>query len=282
MIPAAFDYVAPDTLEQAIQALADGGEDAKLLAGGHSLLPLMKLRLAAPTLLVDLRKLPGLTGIERQDGHWRIGALTTHSALEHAPELGLVSQVAGTIADPQVRHRGTIGGSLAHGDSASDLPAAMLVTEAEVTLQGPDGQRALACAELFEDYLTTAVGEREVLTEVRVPVLEGYGHGHHKFNRRSEDWAMVGVCAVVKASGGTCEDVRIGLTNMGSVPMRATAVEEALRARELSAETIAAAAALAAEGTNPPSDLNASAEYKRHLATVLTKRAITDAVANAG
>jgi carbon-monoxide dehydrogenase medium subunit len=278
MIPSAFDYVAPDTLEQAIQTLADGGEDAKLLAGGHSLLPLMKLRLAAPTLLIDLRKLPGLSGFERQNGHWRIGALTTHSALEHAPELGLISEVAATIADPQVRHRGTIGGSLAHGDSASDLPAAMLVTEAEVTLQGPDGQRTLACADLFEDYLTTAVGEHEVLTEIRVPVLEGYGHSYHKFNRRSEDWAMVGVCAVVKSDGGTCEDVRIGLTNMGSVPMRATAAEDALRSKELSAENIAAAAALAADGTNPPADLNASAEYKRHLATVLTKRAITDAM----
>ncbi|HTU29634.1 MAG TPA: xanthine dehydrogenase family protein subunit M [Solirubrobacteraceae bacterium] len=277
MIPAAFDYVAPDTLEQAIQALADGGEDAKLLAGGHSLLPLMKLRLAAPTMLVDIRKLPGLSGVERQDGHWRIGALTTHATLEHSPELGLVSEVAATIADPQVRHRGTIGGSLAHGDSASDLPAAMLVTEAEVTLQGPDGQRTLAAAELFEDYLTTAVGECEVLTEVRVPVLDGYDHSYHKFNRRSEDWAMVGVCAVVRAAGGTCEDVRIGLTNMGSVPMRATAAEDALRGKELTAENISAAAALAAEGTNPPSDLNASAEYKRHLATVLTRRAITDA-----
>jgi carbon-monoxide dehydrogenase medium subunit len=282
MIPAEFDYVAPDTLQDAIQALVDGDDDVKLLAGGHSLLPLMKLRLAAPTMLVDLRKLPGLSGVERENGHWRIGALTPHSVLEHSPELGIVSEVAATIADPQVRHRGTIGGSLAHGDSASDLPAAMLVTEAEVTLQGPDGQRTVAAADLFQDYLTTAVGPAEVLTEVRVPVLEGYGHSYQKFNRRSEDWAMVGVCAVVKASGETCEDVRIGLTNMGSVPLRATAAEEALRGTQLSAENIAAAAALAAEGTNPPSDLNASQEYKRHLATVLTRRAITDALAGAG
>ena len=282
MIPAEFDYTAPDTLAEVIQALVDGGEDCKLLAGGHSLLPLMKLRLAAPTMLVDLRKVPGLHGVEREDGHWRIGALTPHSVLEGMPELGIVSEVAGTIADPQVRHRGTIGGSLAHGDSASDLPAAMLVTGAEVTLQGPGGQRTLACAELFEDYLTTAVGEHEVLTEVRVPVLEGYGHSYQKFNRRSEDWAMVGVCAVVKASGGSCEDVRVGLTNMGSVPLRASGVEDALRGQELSAQNIAAAAAKAADGTNPPADLNASQEYKRHLATVLTKRAITDALANAG
>ena len=160
MIPAEFDYVAPESLEDAIKALVDGGEDAKLLAGGHSLIPLMKLRLAAPSLLVDLRKVPGLHGVERQNGDWRIGALTTHAVLEHAPELGVVSDVAATIADPQVRHRGTIGGSLAHGDSASDLPAAMLICEAEVTLQGRAGQRTVAAADLFEDYLTTAVGRR--------------------------------------------------------------------------------------------------------------------------
>lgn len=282
MIPAEFDYTAPETLQDAIGALADGGEDAKLLAGGHSLIPLMKLRLAAPTLLVDLRRVPGLHGIERQDGHWRVGALTTHSELEHSPELGVVSVVAATIADPQVRHRGTIGGSLVHGDSASDLPAAMLITGAEVTLQGGGGQRSLPAAELFQDYLTTATGADEVLTEIRIPTLDGWGHSYHKFNRRSEDWAMVGVCAVIKTSGGTCEDVRIGLTNMGSVPLRATAAEEALRGQELSDENIAAAAAHAADDTNPPADLNASSEYKRHLAQVLTKRAVKDAMAAAG
>jgi carbon-monoxide dehydrogenase medium subunit len=279
MIPAEFDYTVPETLEDAIKALVDGGEDAKLLAGGHSLIPLMKLRLAVPSLLVDLRKVPGLHGIERQDGQWRIGALTPHRKLEFSTELGLVSQVAATIADPQVRSRGTIGGALAHGDSASDLPAAMLIAEAEVTLQGSGGQRTVAAGDLFKDYLTTAVGEDEVLTEIRVPTLEGYGSSYHKFNRRSEDWAMVGVCVVVKDSGGTCEDVRIGLTNMASVPLRATAAEEALRGQELSAENIAKAAELAAEGTTPPSDLNASTEYKQHLARVLTRRAVTDALA---
>jgi aerobic carbon-monoxide dehydrogenase medium subunit len=278
MIPAEFDYTAPETLDDAIKALVDGGEDAKLLAGGHSLIPLMKLRLAAPSLLIDLRKVPGLHGVERQNGHWRIGALTSHSVLEHSPKLGIVSQVAGTIADPQVRHRGTIGGSLAHGDPASDLPAAMLITEAEVTLQGPDGQRTVTAADLFEDYLTTAVGAGEVLTEIRVPALDGWGYAYHKFNRRSEDWAMVAVCAVVKASGGTCEDIRIGLTNMASVPLRASAVEEALRGQELSPENIAAAAEHAADGTKPPADLNASADYKRHLARVLCRRAIQDAL----
>jgi carbon-monoxide dehydrogenase medium subunit len=279
MIPAEFEYTAPETLDDAIKALVDGGEDAKLLAGGHSLIPLMKLRLAAPSLLIDLRKVPGLHGVERQNGHWRIGALTPHSVLEHSPELGIVSQVAGTIADPQVRHRGTLGGSLAHGDPASDLPAAMLITGAEVTLQGQDGQRTVAAEDLFQDYLTTAVGAGEVLTEIRVPALDGWGYAYHKFNRRSEDWAMVAVCAVVKASGGTCEDIRIGLTNMASVPLRASAVEEALRGQELSAENIAAAAEHAADGTSPPADLNASADYKRHLARVLCRRAIQDALA---
>jgi carbon-monoxide dehydrogenase medium subunit len=278
MIPAEFEYTAAESLEGAITALVDGGEDAKLLAGGHSLIPLMKLRLAAPSLLVDLRKVPGLHGIERQNGSWRIGALTPYRKLEFSPELGVVSQVAATVADPQVRNRGTIGGSLAHGDSASDLPAAMLITEAEVTLQGPGGQRTVAAADLFLDYLTTSVAEDEVLTEIRVPVLEGYGSSYQKFNRRSEDWAMVGVCAVVKANGSTCEDVRIGLTNMGSTPLRANAVEDALRGQELSPENIAKAAELAAEGTRPAGDLNASTEYKQHLVRVLTRRAITDAL----
>jgi len=278
MIPAAFDYVAPDSLQDAIRALVDGGEDAKLLAGGHSLIPLMKLRLAAPSLLVDLRRVPGLGGAERQNGHWRIGALTTHAEMEKLSELGLASQVAGTIADPQVRHRGTIGGSLAHGDPASDQPATMLVTEASVTLQGPSGRRTVSAADLFQSYLTTAVAADEVLTEVRMPALDGYGYGHQKFNRRSEDWAIVGVCAAVKVSDGTIEDARVGLTNMGAVPLRATAVEQALIGQSASAESLAAAAEHAADGTSPVGDLNASTEYKRHLARVLTRRALADAI----
>jgi carbon-monoxide dehydrogenase medium subunit len=277
MIPAEFDYTAPDTLDDAIKALADGGEDAKLLAGGHSLLPLMKLRLAAPSLLVDLRKVPGLHGIQREDGTWRIGALTPHTDLEHLPDLGVISVAAGTIADPQVRNRGTIGGSLAHGDPASDLPAVLLITEGTVTLTGSGGQRTVAAGDLFQDYMQTAVGPDEVLTEVRVPALDGWGFGYHKFNRRSEDWAMVAVSAVVKKSGDTVEDVRVGLTNMGSVPLRASAVEDALRGQPATADSIAKAAEQADEGTSPPADLNASTEYKRHLARVLCRRALTDA-----
>jgi aerobic carbon-monoxide dehydrogenase medium subunit len=278
MIPAEFDYTAPETLDDAIKALTDGGEDAKLLAGGHSLLPLMKLRLAAPSLLVDLRKVPGLHGIQRENGNWRIGALTPHADLEHTPDLGVVSLAAGTIADPQVRNRGTIGGSLAHGDPASDLPAVMMICEASITLQGAGGQqRSVAANEFFRDYLETAVEPTEVLTEIRIPAYDGWGFGYEKFNRRSEDWAMVGVSVLVKRSGDTIEDVRVGLTNMGSVPLRARAVEEALRGQSATAESIARAAEQAAEGTNPPADLNASAEYKRHLARVMTRRALEKA-----
>jgi carbon-monoxide dehydrogenase medium subunit len=277
MIPAEFDYVVPETLDDAIKALSDGGEDAKLLAGGHSLLPLMKLRLATPALLVDLRKVQGLDGVERSNGGWRIGALTSHATLERTPDLGLVCRAAGTIADPQVRNRGTIGGSLAHGDPAADLPAVLLIAEGSVTLRGPAGERSIAAADLFQDYLETAVGADEVMTDIQLPSLDGWGFGYEKFNRRSEDWAMVAVSVLVKSSAGGAEEVRVGLTNMGSTPLRASAVEDALRGQPLSKETIAKAAEEAAEGTDPPADLNASAEYKQHLARVLTRRALEEA-----
>lgn len=277
MIPAQFDYVAPESLEEALSALQGGGEDAKVLAGGHSLLPLMKLRLAYPSLLVDLRRVPGLTGIERENGNWRIGTMTPHYAVSQGG-LGLASTAASTIADPQVRYRGTLGGSLAHGDPASDMPAVLLATDGSVTVRGQGGQREVAAADLFQDYLTTAVADGEILTEVRMPAMDGYGFGYEKFNRRKEDWAMVAVCALVKkAADGSCEDVRIGLTHMGSTPLRATAAEQALRGGALDAQSIAAASEQAAEGTDPPADLNASAEYKRHLARVLCRRALEQA-----
>jgi carbon-monoxide dehydrogenase medium subunit len=277
VIPASFDYVAPESLDDALSALRGGGEDAKLLAGGHSLLPLMKLRLSAPSLLVDLRRVPGLAGIQQENGTVRIGAMTRHVDLANGG-LGLVSAAAQTIADPQVRNRGTIGGSLVHGDPASDLPAVVMACEGTVTVRGENGQREIAAADLFEDFLTTAVGAGEVLTEIRLPTMAGYGFGYQKFNRRQEDWAMVAACALVKkGADGSCEDVRIGLTHMGSTPLRATAAEQALRGRPLDAQSIAAAADQAAEGTEPPADLNATAEYKRHLARVLTRRALEDA-----
>jgi carbon-monoxide dehydrogenase medium subunit len=276
MISERFDYVRPGSLEEAIRALADGGEDAKPLAGGHSLLPLMKLRLAVPSLLVDLQGLPGLSGIQRENGTLRIGALTRHSALQDA-ELGVISETAHKIADQQVRNRGTIGGSLAHGDPASDLPTLLVTLEGSVTVQGPGGQRVIEAADLFEDYLSTSVAPGEIMTEVRLPSLDGYGGAYEKFTRRAEDWAMVGVLAVVHERDGAVADVRIGMTNMGSTPLRAIAAEEALRGRPLDAASIAAAAEHADEGTDPPADLNATADYKRHLARVLTRRALTRA-----
>jgi carbon-monoxide dehydrogenase medium subunit len=282
MIPAEFDYEAPDGLDQVIRILHENGEEAKLLAGGHSLIPLMKLRLAAPALLVDLRRVPGLHGIEREDGTWRIGAMTPHAVLEDTPELGVASTVAGSVADRQVRNRGTIGGSLAHGDPASDLPAMVLATEATVTLKGRDTQRTIDAGQLFRDYMETAIGPEEVLTEVHIPVLEGYGHAHRKFTRRREDWAMVGVVALVKREQDTCADVRVALTNMGSTPLRARSVEEALRGQPLTRQAIRDAAEQAAEGTDPPADLNASADYKRHLARVMTARALEEAVRSCG
>jgi len=279
MIAASFDYEAPESLEEAIRILHENGEDAKLLAGGHSLLPLMKVRLAAPTVLVDLRKIPGLQSVEQENGGWTIGPMTRHAALQDTSELGVVARAASLIADQQVRNRGTIGGSLAHGDPASDLPAVLLALDGSVTARGPNGERSIPAADLFQDYLTTTLRHDEVITEVRLPGLEGYGFGYQKFTRRAEDWAMVGVCALVsRAADGSCADVRIGFTNMGPTPLRATAAEDALRGGQLDDASIRAAAAQAGEGTDPPGDLNATPEYKRHLARVLTRRALEEAV----
>jgi carbon-monoxide dehydrogenase medium subunit len=279
VIPPEFEYTVPASLDDALKALADGGEDAKVLAGGHSLLPLMKLRLAAPTLLVDIRKVPGLRGVQRENGTWRVGAMTRHADLQVNGDLGIVARAAALIADQQVRNRGTIGGSIVHGDPASDLPTVLLALDGTVTVTGQGGgTREIAAADMFEDYLTTAVQPGEIATEIRLPAMDGWGHGYEKFNRRAEDWAMVGVVALVKKAGdGSCEDVRIGLTHMGSTPLRASAAENALRGQGLDAQSIASAAEQAAEGTDPPGDLNATPDYKRHLARVLTRRALEQA-----
>ena len=279
MIPAEFDYVVAGSVDEAIGMLGDGGGDAKLLAGGHSLLPLMKLRFAAPSLLVDISRISELRGIETGGDSFRIGPLTRHADLQVRDDMGLIAAVAKQIADQQVRNRGTIGGSLANGDAAADLPAVLLATEGTVTVRAAEGEREIAAQDMFLGYLSTAVQPGEVLTEVRIPALAGYGYGYEKFNRRSEDWAMVGVCALVKAGGGVCEDVRIGLTHMAATPLRARAAEDALRGQPLDAEHIAAAAQLAADGTSPFADLNSTPDYKRHLARVLTKRALTTASA---
>jgi carbon-monoxide dehydrogenase medium subunit len=205
--------------------------------------------------------------------------MTRHADLEDTKELGVVARAASEIADQQVRNRGTIGGSLAHGDPASDLPTVLLALDGEVVARGPNGERTIPATELFRDYLTTAVAHDEVITEIRLPDVGTYGFGYQKFARRAEDWAMVGVCALVsRAPDGTCDDVRIGLTHMGSTPLRATAAEDALRGSSLADAAIAGAAEHAADGTDPPGDLNATPDYKRHLARVLTRRALEEAV----
>jgi aerobic carbon-monoxide dehydrogenase medium subunit len=277
MIAAEFDYAVAESVDDAIRLLGEGGADAKLLAGGHSLLPLMKLRFTSPSLLVDLRRLDDLRGVQIAGDIVRIGALTRHADLQADRSLGLIAEVASHIADQQVRNRGTIGGSLANGDAAADLPAVLLAYGGSVTVRGADGERTIEAEDLFQGYLTTTIAQGEVLTEVRLAPMAGYGFGYEKFNRRTEDWAMVGVCALVKATDGVCEDVRIGLTHMASTPLRASAAEDALRGQPLDEAHIAAAAELAAEGTDPLGDLNATPDYKRHLARVLTRRALTTA-----
>jgi carbon-monoxide dehydrogenase medium subunit len=273
MIPAAFDYQRAESLDEAIRLLGEGGDEAKLLAGGHSLLPLMKLRLAAPSLLVDIGRLHDLSYVRDAGDRVAIGALTRHHDLQHSSllqrEVPLLAHVAGEIGDPQVRHRGTIGGSLAHGDPASDLPAACLAVGATFTLVGPGGERTVAATDFFLGFLETALGPEEVLTEIVVPKMAGAGWSFQKFNRRAQDWAIVGVAAVRNGSTG------IGLVNMGSVPLRASAVEESLAG----GASIEEAASHAADGLDPPSDLNASPEYRRHLAQVLVRRALEEALA---
>lgn len=273
MIPAAFEYRRASSLEEALAMLGDGGEDAKLLAGGHSLLPLMKLRLAAPTMLVDIGRISDLSYVREEGDRLVIGALSRHRDVEinplvrsHAP---LVAHVAGQVGDPQVRHRGTIGGSVAHGDAASDLPAACLAMGATFTAVGPGGSRTIDADDFFLGFLETALRPDEILTEISLPKATGAGWSFQKFNRRAQDWAIVGVAAV------RGEHTGVGLVNMGSVPLRARAVEEALAGGADEAE----AASHASDGLEPPADLNASPEYRRHLAQVLVRRALEEASA---
>jgi carbon-monoxide dehydrogenase medium subunit len=269
MIPAAFDYVRADSVEAAIAALRDAGEDAKLLAGGHSLIPLLRYRLATPSVLVDVGRLDDLRYIRRENGHVAIGALTRHSELEFSDLLTsacpMLQHVAGLVGDPAVRHHGTIGGSLAHADPASDLPAAVLALGGTLVAQGPSGRREIPAEAFFQGFLESALAPDEVLVEVRVPADTG-GWAYEKFNRRAQDWAIVGV-AVARSGAG------VALVNMGPTPTRATAVESALAGGAGAAD----AAALAAEGTEPPTDNNGDPAYRSHLARVLTARALAAA-----
>ena len=281
MIPLAFDYEVAESVDHAIELLGQHGEDAKLLAGGHSLLPIMKLRLAAPSILVDLGRVEELKYVRDEGDHIAIGAMTRHTEVERdqllQEQCGLLAYTTSLVGDPQVRHRGTIGGSISHGDAASDLPSALLALEATFVIRGPGGERTVAAADFFQDYLQTDLAPDEVLTEIRVPKLgPDTGWSYKKFNRRAQDWAVVGVAAVIERSDGAISSARIGLTNMGSTPLRATAAEGALSGAD--AGSVAEATQNADEGTSPASDIAASSEYRRHLARVLSRRAVEEAL----
>ena len=281
MISAKFDYVRPSSVDEAVRALASGGDDAKAIAGGQSLMPLLRLRLAYPERLVDLGGLDSLRGVRDLGDALEIGALTTHYEVMRDPLIrahcGLLAQAAATIADPAVRHRGTIGGGLAHADPAGDLPAVITALDATLVAAGPSGSREIRPADFFVDYLTSSLAPGEILTSIRVPKLDGWGYRYEKFNVTAQAWAIIGVAAVARRSNGHVAEARVGLTNMGSVPIRAQAAEAAAAGAEASAAGLAAAAARADEGTNPPSDLRAAADYRRHLARVLTGRALAAA-----
>ena len=281
MHPAPFDYEVAESVDHAIELLGQYGEDARPLAGGHSLIPLMRLRLAAPTALIDLGRLDNLRYVREDGDHLAIGALTPHREIlnndlvnEHC---GILGYTAGLLGDPSVQHRGTIGGTLAHGDPAGDMPSVMCALEGKLVVQGPDGERTVPALEFFKDYLFTDLEPQEVVTEVRVPKLgSNTGWSYKKFSRRSQDWAIVGVAAVVERDNGSISSARIGLTSMGSTPLRASVAEQALSGA--SGDQIAEAANSADEGTSPGSDDAASAEFRRHLARVWTRRAVEEAL----
>ncbi|MFF7981455.1 FAD binding domain-containing protein [Streptomyces sp. NPDC007901] len=280
MIPPAFEYARPASVDETVRVLADAGEEAKVLAGGQSLLPLLRLRLAFPELVVDVGRIPELRGIREDGDALVIGALTTHHDVVRDPlvrrHAGLLAAATATVADPAVRHRGTLGGSLAHADPAGDLPAVALALDAELVAAGPGGRRTIPARDFFLDYLTTALAPDELLVEVRVPKRDGWGFHYEKFQRVAQAWAIVGVAALVRRDDGHVAEARIGLTNMGSTPLRATAAEEALAGAD-GPGAVARAAEAAAEGTRPSQDLSGSPEYREHLARVLTRRAVLTA-----
>jgi aerobic carbon-monoxide dehydrogenase medium subunit len=278
VIPAAFDYKAPTSVDEALQLLAEGGDDAKIIAGGQSLLPVMKLRLAAPELLIDLAKIDSLKGVRDDGDAIVIGAMTPHFEVVRDPlvaeHASLIARCVETVADPQVRHRGTIGGASAHADPASDIPAPMVALDAEFVIAGPGGQRRVAAADFFQDLFTTALGDDEILVEVRVPKYTGWGSAYEKFVRVQQQWAIAGVAATVRTEGGTIAEARLGLTNMGATPVRARTAEQALAGVAVEPDAVAGALAGIADGTAPPTDLNGDPEYRRHLASILGRRAV--------
>ena len=281
MIPAQFEYHAPTTVDEALRLLAEveaSGRDVKVLGGGQSLLPVLRLRMAAPEVVVDLNKIPDLRGVRDDGDAVVIGAMTTHDNMTREPLVRqhalLLSVASATVADPQVRHRGTFGGAIVHADPAGDIAAPVLALDCDLVIQGPGGRRTVAAADFFEDLFTTAVGEGELLVEIRVPKYTGWGARYEKFTRVAQAWSVVAVAAAVKVEGGSIAQARVGLTNMGSVPIRAHAVEAALIGQPATADAIKEATRRAGEGTTPPTDANADADFRRHLAGVLTGRAV--------
>jgi aerobic carbon-monoxide dehydrogenase medium subunit len=278
VIPSKFDYVKPASVADAITALQQGGDDAKILAGGQSLIPVLRLRLAAPSVIIDLGGIAELRGIREDGDRIMVGAMTPYYDIlrddlvkEH---VNLLAQATETVADNQVRHRGTLGGSLAHADPACDLGAVALALEAELVIAGASGTRTVTAQDFFVDYFTTAIGEGEILTEIRFPKYTGWASHYEKFNRTAQAWSMCAVAAALKIDGGTISEARVGLTNMGTTPIRAVGVEQALVGQPASADVARAAAEHATEGTAAPSDADAAADYREHLAKVLTGRAV--------
>lgn len=283
MIPTQFDYVAPTSVEDALAALAQHGDEAKILAGGQSLLPVLRMRLNAPEVVIDIGKIESLREIRDEGDTISIGAMATYQQILGDASIGqsltLLRKAIAEVADPQIRHRGTLGGALVHADPAGDCGAPTLALDADLVIQGPGGERTVKATEFFEDLFTTAVGEDEILTAVRFRKHDGWGSHYEKFVRVAHQWPIVSVAAAVKVEGGTISEARIGLVNMGSTALRATATEQALVGQEATEDGVRAACDLAAEGTNPPSDLNGDAAYRKHLATVLTRRAVLKAAA---
>jgi len=285
MIPAEFDYYAPQSLDEAIQLLGEHAEDGKVLAGGHSLIPMMKLRLATPSALIDIGRIPELRGINRSNGTVTIGATTTHRMIEFSEELSgalpIMPQAAKVIGDPMVRNRGTFGGSLAHADPAGDWPAVALALGATMHVRGPDGERTIPAEEFFVDLLTTALAREELLTQIDLPVPSGkVGMSYQKFRHPASGYAVVGVAAVVTLDeAGRCADCRIGITGAGPVARRATEVEDALRGQQLNESTVRDASELAGGDMDFLGDIFASEEYRAQLVKVYTRRAIMDALA---
>ena len=278
MIPVQFDYLAPATIEEALSALAEHGDEAKIMAGGQSLLPVLRMRLNAPEVIIDLGKIDALRGVRDDGDAIVVGAMTQHAVIATDPlvaeHAGLISKAVEHLADAQIRHRGTFGGALSHADPAGDMGAPALALGAQFVIAGPGGSRTVEADDFFVDLFETAVGEDEILTEVRIPKHTGWGSHYEKFVRVAHQWPIVAVAAAVRIEGGVIAEARVGLTNMGSTPLRARGVEEALAGQPATDEAVRAAAARATEGTNPPSDLNGDADYRRHLAGVLTRRAV--------